>query len=342
MAKRKLTQNQSRRIKQKQHDSNTQATPSTALEDDSHLGAEQAGRVVAHYGTQVDIEYGDQQTRRCFLRANLDSVVTGDHIIWRDGDDMGVVVSCQPRSSLLSRPDSYGKLKPVAANVDQIIVTVAPRPECFTGLIDRYLVVAEANNIQAVILINKSELIDDENADFFADIHTRYSKLGYTVLSISAKQGLGIDALNAQLRNVTSILVGQSGVGKSSIIKHLMPEQNIQIGDLSDAKQKGRHTTTHSQLFHFRDGGECIDSPGIREFGLWHLDASAVTAGFIELRELAGQCKFRDCTHQHEPSCALLCALEEARISPERFDSYQRIIASLNDVHVRFTSTPNK
>lgn len=341
MAKRKLTRNQSRRIKQKQNDSNAQVTQPAPHGDDAQLGPEQEGRVIAHYGTQVDIEYGEQQTRRCFLRANLASVVTGDHIIWRDGDDIGVVVSCQPRRSLLSRPDSYGKLKPVAANVDQIIVTVAPRPECHTNLIDRYLVVAEANDIHAIILINKADLIDEQNEDFFAELRARYTQLGYPVLTISAKQGLGADELNTRLRDNTSILVGQSGVGKSSIIKHLVPEQEIQIGDLSDAKHKGRHTTTHSQLFHFRDGGECIDSPGIREFGLWHLTPETVTAGFVELRELAGQCKFRDCTHAHEPGCALHLALEEERITQQRFESYQRIIASLNDVNVRPNATPD-
>ncbi len=339
MAKRKLSQHQSRRIKKKQDASNAKAASPLDAIDDQTLGAEQEGRVIAHYGTQVDIEYGNNESIRCFLRANLDPVITGDRIVWQRGEDLGVVVSRHPRSSLLSRPDTYGKLKPVAANVDQIIVTIAPQPEFFTNLIDRYLVVAELNHIKPLILINKADLIDDENAEKFEDLKESYSGIGYQVLLFSAKTEIGVNALISQLRDKTSILVGQSGVGKSSILKLLMPEEEIQVGQLSDAKNKGRHTTTHSQLFHFSGGGECIDSPGIREFGLWNLEAPDVIKGFVELNALTDQCKFRDCSHNHEPGCAIQNARKEKAISETRFISYQRIVASLDDVQIK---TPHK
>ncbi len=335
MAKRKLSQHQSRRIKKKQEASNAKASSALDTIDDQTLGAEQEGRVIAHYGTQVDVEYGEKESIRCFLRANLGPVITGDKIVWQRGEDLGVVVSCHPRSSLLSRPDTYGKLKPVAANVDQIIVTIAPQPEFFTNLIDRYLVVAELNHIKPLILINKADLIDDENSAKFADLKESYSSIGYQVLLFSAKAEIGVDELTSQLRDKTSILVGQSGVGKSSILKLLMPEEEIQVGQLSDAKNKGRHTTTHSQLFHFTGGGECIDSPGIREFGLWNLEAPDVINGFVELNALTDQCKFRDCSHNHEPGCAIQTALKQNKISESRFTSYQRIVASLDDVQIK-------
>lgn len=335
MAKRRLSKNQSRRIQQNQRDSLARsAAPDTEL-DEKDAGPEQIGRVIAHFGTQVDIETPDYAVRRCFLRANLQSVVTGDNIVWRDRPDMGVVVSCEPRRSLLCRPDIYGKLKPVAANVDQIMVTVAPLPELHTNLIDRYLVVAECSGIRPIILLNKADLIDKENQRSLNTVIDRYRSLGYQVIVTSAKEGTRLDELTRALRDKTSVFVGQSGVGKSSLIQRLVPEQEIQIGELSEAKTKGRHTTTHSQLFHFAEGGECIDSPGIREFGLWQFTREDVMRGFIELNELSHTCKFRDCHHEHEPGCAILAALSSGKISPERFENFKRIIAGLDDVSVR-------
>ena len=131
-----------------------------------------------------------------------------------------------------------------------------------------------------------------------------------------------------------TIFVGQSGVGKSSLIQALLPKEDIKIGELSEAVKKGRHTTTHASLYHFEFGGHCIDSPGIREFGLWHLTAEEVLNGFKELQSLAEHCKFRDCSHSHEPGCALLKALDEQVISEQRFKSYQQIIHSLDDVDI--------
>lgn len=338
MTKRKLTQQQARRIRQKQAERNAAARKSGATfehVDEQSLSEECQGRIVAHYGTQVDVEDDNRDTTRCFLRANLDAVTTGDWVTCRFGDKVGVVESLHPRTSLLSRPDSYGKLKPVAANVDQLLITIAPKPEFFSNLIDRYIVVAEVNNIVPLILINKCDLIDDENKEKFDALVTDYQGLGYRVLSVSAKKNIGLQTLNEQLRGKTSILVGQSGVGKSSILKTLLPSATIPVGDLSDAKSKGRHTTTHSQLFHFAEGGECIDSPGIREFGLWNLDKADVITGFIELNLASEQCKFRDCSHNSEPGCGIQRAITEGKISPKRFESYQRIIASLDEVQIK-------
>lgn len=341
MSKRRLSQTQARRIKQKQRADADKVNKASVDIDEDSLGPEQKGRVVAHFGTQVDIESDHNCLVRCFLRANLGSIVTGDNIIWRASktEDNGVVVSCEPRQSLLSRPDSFGKLKPVAANVSQIFITVAPQPEVHTNLIDRYLVIAEINDISPVIIINKADLIDQDNKHTFSSIVQLYSSLGYKVLTISAHDKNDLVQLKDLLLDKTSIFVGQSGVGKSSIIQRLVPEKDILVGALSEANAKGRHTTTHSQLFHFAQGGECIDSPGIREFGLWHLHTDDVINGFIELRDVAQNCKFRDCIHEVEPGCAIRRALEEKTITQQRFDSYKRIIATLNDVEMKTINT---
>ena len=140
--------------------------------------------------------------------------------------------------------------------------------------------------------------------------------------------------LQQWLSTGTAIFVGQSGVGKSSVIQYLLPDEEIKVGKLSEQVKKGRHTTTHARLYHFPTGGDCIDSPGIREFGLWHLTEDDVTAGFRELTPCMGQCRFRNCRHQQEPGCALQNAVTSGAISKERFQSYQLIVASLNDVTV--------
>lgn len=350
MAKRKLTRNQSRRIRSK-HQASRQRTIDF---DESNLGPELEGRIIAHFGSQIEVEDADGNTTRCFFRAYVDQLVTGDRVVWRQcintevdepasetseenqaPQNQGVVVACHDRNSLLSRPDTFGKLKPVAANVDQIIITIAPKPEFHTNLIDRYLVVSEINHIQPIILINKADLITEENAESFQTLKTQYEGLGYEVLTISAKQAEGLTPLIDLVKDKTSIFVGQSGVGKSSTIQKLIPDLDIQIGKLSDAKDKGRHTTTNSQLFHFPEGGECIDSPGIREFGLWHLEKEDVITGFRELDRYQGHCKFRDCAHGNEPGCAIREAVENGEVSQGRFESYKRIVASLGDVEIK-------
>lgn len=343
MAKRRLSKQQSRRIRQKQNASISRADKPLLDIDEASLGAERHGLVTAHFGQQVQVE-SDNERLRCYLRANLNAVVTGDQVIWREADHIGVVESVLPRKSLLQRPDSYGNLKPVAANIDQILITIAPQPEYHHNLIDRYLVSAELQNIEPVLLINKLDLIDagTNNVQGSADgsaanVHQtieQYSELGYRVVQVSAKHNENLEELRLLLRDKTSIFVGQSGVGKSSLIKQLLPSEEILIGDLSEAT-KGRHTTTHSQLFHFVDGGDCIDSPGIREFGLWHFDAEQVIHGFRELRKFADKCKFRNCSHISEPHCALQQALEQNKVSVERFDSYQRILSTIDDVTIK-------
>jgi len=341
MAKRHLTRRQSWRIEKIQEERAARAARRESRLDQEleggELGEEQQGLVIAHFGVQLDVEALEGelagQVFRCHRRSNLPALVTGDRVIWRPGNQgIGVVVAQLPRKSELCRPDSRGQLKPVASNVDQIVIVFAPLPEPHGNLIDRYLVAAEHAGIQPLLLLNKADLLDDANRPRVEALLAIYRQLGYPILEVSAREGDGLAALRGELNGRTSVFVGQSGVGKSSLVNSLLPGVETRVGELSELTGKGTHTTTTARLFHFPDGGELIDSPGIREFALSHVNRDDVEAGFIEFEGLLGRCRFRDCRHDREPGCALLAALEDGRIQPQRMDSYRQIIASLPPV----------
>lgn len=335
MSKRRLSRQQAWRVEKVQKERARRAARRDAQAADTlsagELGPEQEGLVVAHYGTQLTVESGDGRQQRCHLRANLEGLVTGDRVVWCDGEPMGVVVAQRERDNVLSRPDSMGRLKPVAANIDQMLIVIAPYPEPHANLLDRYLVASEAMGIEPVILLNKTDLLteDPELAAALDAMLAIYPTLGYRLLRTSAKAG-GLAALQAALQEKTSVFVGQSGVGKSSLVNSLLPQADMRVGALSETTQKGTHTTTTAQLLHLECGGSLIDSPGIREFALWHMSRGEVEQGFREFRPFLGHCKFRDCRHEQEPGCAILEAASSGEISEARLDSYRHIITSLD------------
>ncbi len=337
MAKRKLTRRQSWRVQKIQDERSARAQKKAEKADQrldhGELGPEQEGLVISHFGVQVDVEIlaGSEQgqIRRCHMRANLGTLVTGDRVVWRDGQPTGVIVATLARTSLLSRPNNHGELKPVASNIDYIVITVAPEPRPHANLIDRYLVAAEAVDIEPVILLNKTDLLNDDNQPYIDNMLALYERIGYRVLRASTRTDSGLENLKRHLDQRISVFVGQSGVGKSSLINALLPGVDIRVGALSEATQKGTHTTTTARLYHFPEGGDLIDSPGIREFGLWHINRETLLDGFREFHPYLGYCRFRDCRHEQEPGCALLQALEDGKIEPARMDSYRHILSGI-------------
>ena len=342
MSKRKLNRRQKWRVEKIQAEKTARAEKKQRKLDDQvlggELGAEQRGLIIAHFGQTLDVEAleGEAQGEifRCYVRANIDALVTGDQVIWRPGtDNSGIIEARLDRDTLLQRPDNYGQLKPVAANVDRILIVVAPEPTPFANLIDRYLVAAETTEIEPVILFNKSDLINEQNQAFIHGLIDTYRNLGYEVLLTSANDQEACETeLNDWLANYTSVFVGQSGVGKSSLIRSILGDQSIRVGELSENTRKGTHTTTTAKLFHLPKGGKLVDSPGIREFGLWHITEAELLEGFIEFRPFIGYCRFRDCKHEQEPGCAIQQALEEGHISATRMQSYRHILSTLDEV----------
>lgn len=314
---RRLTLKQQRQIKKNQQQRLNQ-------HDNSDTPTIEA-TVITNFGKTIIAEMENNELIRCNPRQNLPQIVCGDKVLIQKLENKDAVVSAiLDRNSLLKKPGFGGKLKPMAANIDQVVIVMAVRPEPNPYLIDRYLVATENLDARGVIILNKMDLASADSEP--QTLLQEYEKLGYKVLLTSTKDTDSISSLRAELDHRVSIMVGLSGVGKSSLINTLLPDHEIRVGEVSAASGEGTHTTTSSILYHLPEGGDIIDSPGVRDFGLWNTTPDDVLYGFKEIRNLAGQCKFSNCKHDVEPGCVINQAVEDKLISPQRFQNYKKII----------------
>ncbi len=284
------------------------------------------GVVVGHFGIAVDVETLDETTGAP-VRASVRVARKSGLVV---GDDVSVVggrLTLRPRKNELRRRSPGGGVHTVAVNLDVLGVVVAVEPEPKAGLVDRAIVAARAAGIRPFVVVNKVD-IDDEVAALFTEL------LGgeILVLPVSAKTGAGVDALQALLREQgRGVLVGPSGVGKSSLVNRLVPGAALKTGALSEAHGTGRHTTSASKLFRLPGGGELVDTPGVREYGLVDVDPHEVATHFVGFDAVAGTCRFRDCLHEDEPGCAVAAAVEADTVAPERYVAYRRLLDELRE-----------
>lgn len=286
---------------------------------------------MAAYGKRFKVELNDQENalletivpnRRlsCVTRGKKTDVACGDLVSLKLTDKRdGIIEAVLPRTSLLFRSNAF-KSKILAANVTQIIIVLATQPSFYESLLNRCLIAAEAANIKALIVLNKCDLPDKTNA---REKLTFYKTLEYEVAAISAKQD--ISALVPFLQNEKSILVGQSGMGKSTIVNGLLPHELLRTQEVSQVLDSGKHTTTAAHLYHLNATSQLIDSPGLQEFGLHHLSTDALEQAFVEFRPFLGHCRFQNCKHLQEPGCAITDAKNVQKISSMRYAIYQQL-----------------
>jgi ribosome biogenesis GTPase len=291
--------------------------------------AEQHGLVISYFGSSVAVETETGKVVQCQLHRNQELPVVGDHVYWQmETAETGVVTRIEPRHSLLSRGDHHGKLKPIAANVDIIAIIMAPAPIFSEYLVDRYLIAAELLQIQPLIVLNKIDLLDQAASLLAEQRLLPYQHIPYPVILSSVVNQQGLQTLANALQDKTAVLVGPSGVGKSSIISALTGGKVIRTGDVS-AKGAGKHTTTATRLYHLPQGGCLIDSPGVREFNLWSVSKQDILQGFKEFQPFLSGCKFRDCQHLVEPGCQVQAAVKAGKLSEKRYTSYQTLIKKI-------------
>jgi ribosome biogenesis GTPase len=276
------------------------------------------GLVVASYGKRYGVELDDGIQVSCVTRGKKNDLACGDRVEVKMTDTHeGVVEKLHSRSSLLFRSNAY-KTKTLASNVTQVIIVLATTPSFYEALLNRCLIAAEAAKIKALIVLNKCDLADNTEAMKLLSI---YQNLGYQVQPLSAKNDIA--PLKQWLKNQTSVLVGQSGMGKSTIVNALLPNSAVRTQEVSTVLDSGKHTTTAAHLYHLDSDSDLIDSPGLQEFGLNHLNIEELEHAFIEFRPFLGKCRFNNCKHLHEPDCAVISAVESGKVSPVRLAFYQ-------------------
>ena len=285
--------------------------------------------VLVSYGSRGVIEFADGTQSDCLYRRSVGRPYCGDRVVVeRVAGQSTVVTEILARTNEFARADARQNKKVIAANLDQVMIVIAAAPEPSTDLVERYLVAVHSLGIRPVIVLNKCELMGEADLSAKSPIHhlDDYRELGYDVLATSCKGAPGIDVMLPVLGGNTSILVGQSGVGKSSLVNALLPDLDLQTGALSRVTGKGIHTTTTTIMYSIPFGGRLIDSPGVWEYGLWQMEQAELAGGFVEFHPFLGHCRFNDCHHASEPDCAVAEAVNSGSIRKWRYESYRRLL----------------
>jgi len=281
-----------------------------------------SGEVVAAHGRHFLVETAQDDALECITRGRKQEVVCGDHVeLSLTAQGQGVIEKVLPRSSLFKRADAF-RTKPIAANATQVAIMVASRPSWSEDLLQRCLLAAESQQLPVLILANKADLPEHRAT---LEALSLYESLGYPVISLCAKRDIGV--LRERLHGQLTLLAGQSGMGKSTLINALFPHADARVEAFSEALDSGRHTTTHSRLYRLDESSAVIDSPGFQEFALAHLSRDDIEAAMPDFKPYLGHCRFRDCRHDAEPGCALRQAVEDGHIARKRLGFFLHLMA---------------
>lgn len=303
------------------------------------------GVVLSGTGGVWRVRASDGTERDASLRGRLkqedkfEKLVVGDEVDFEEGAHEGTcsIITIHPRRTRLARRAPGGRRgeRIVVTNVDQVVVVfAAAKPEPHVRMIDRFLVIAEGNEIAARLVLNKVDLVD--GASGVDELAADYERAGYPVHRTSVKQHVGLEALRAVLVDRTSALTGPSGVGKSSLINALYPGLNLRVGEISESVNKGRHTTVGAVLVPLPGGGYVVDTPGLREVGMWGLPSEELGQCFPEFRPVLGHCRFQDCQHLTEPACAVRAAVNAGKVSRARYESFVKLRVELAALENRY------
>ncbi len=287
----------------------------------------QEALVIATYSRQMLLRLADSSELRARIKGKRLRPVCGDKVEAQPlpNEPEWLITSILPRTNELTRPDSRGRTEILAANMDLLVVVAADAPPADWFIVDRYLAAAELMQVSAMVVFNKTDLSgpSDSSAAALSD----YAAIGYETISCSATDGANVDQLSVLLREHTAIIVGQSGVGKSSLINCMLGDDKLRVREISAATGEGRHTTVNSAMLTLPGGGSVIDSPGVRDYAPAIERPDDVIHGFREIRKVGHKCRFANCRHLREPDCAVKSAVEDGQISARRYESFRRLLS---------------
>ena len=303
------------------------------------------GLVIKSTGSWYDVLLDNEEVVACRIQGKFrlgtlkltNPVAVGDRVVVNiesEEETVGTIREIKPRKNYVLRQSPRKKhfLHIIASNIDQAIVIVSMRqPSIKVGFIDRFLLMTEPYNIPVTIVFNKSDLNQEDDLPFLEYLKKVYENIGYRTITTSSVSGEGIDELRSALKDKLSLIAGQSGVGKSTLVNNLAPELDLRTQEISDYSGKGQHTTTFAEIFPLPFGGQIIDTPGIKTLGFNYLEEMDVAHNFREFFELSKTCKFGDCMHRNEPKCAVKAALENEEISPIRYENYLAILDEIEN-----------